>query len=171
MPQEDLLAPALEIALEEGVEELPQHWVVVPRAPAHVLQPLDLGLRHAPVHGFQGRGIPRVHLAVGENHFGVRVGFDELAGEGDRGPVAHGLAVPEQLVPVGAGEGRTAFILGCERIHPEEGIGRVLNGRRHHMVGIYVTELLHCFSHSYLRLSVTLPFSFLQNNKECKEQT
>lgn len=150
MPREDLLALAGEVALEEAVEELGEHRVVHAGGPVEAAEPAQLRVGDAPVDRLHGGGVPGVDVAVGEDDFRLGVGLDELPGESDAGPVAHGLGVAEELVPVGAGKGLALLVIfGGEGVHPHESVGGVLDGAVHHVVGVDVAELLHGSSHGW----------------------
>jgi hypothetical protein len=86
--------------------------------------------------------VPAIDVACGEDDFGVRVGLDEFFGKCHGGPVTHGLAMSEQLVPLFAAKGSLAVILGRQGIGPHQAVGRVLHRRRHHVVTVVEAELL-----------------------------
>lgn len=145
----DLLALAGEVPAEEGLEELVEHGVVHAGGPAEVRDELVLGVADAPVDGLHDGGVPRVHVARGQDDLGVGVGLDQLLCKRAGGPVAHGLAVAQQLVPFLAPEFANALVLGVQGIVPHQAVGRVLNAGTHHMVALGVTQALQSFAESY----------------------
>lgn len=52
------------------------------------------------------------------------------------------LAVSKKLVPFLPAELANPVILGSQRIMPHQAVGRVLNARAHHMVGVNVSKPL-----------------------------
>lgn len=77
------------IAIKEDVEELLEHWVVHACSPVDVRSVSQLRVRDAPPDRAENRVIPGVHVARGENHFGLWVGCDELLAESDRWPITY----------------------------------------------------------------------------------
>lgn len=150
---EDLLPPAGKVPLEKGVKQLPQQGVVHAGRPVHARQVAELGVRGAPVDRLEGRGVPGVDVAGGQDDLGLGVRGDEVGGKGGGGPAAHGLAVAEEAVPVAAGEGpaRRAVVLGAEGVCPEQRVGGVLEAARH-VVCVEVAEALHGGAESCLLL-------------------
>lgn len=159
----DVLAAVDKVALEEGVEEHLEHGVVHLGGPGAreaegqvgVGEHAQLGVRRAPVDGGQGRLVPRVHVTARKHDLGLGVHLHQLLGKGTRGPVAHGLAVAQQLVPELAGadrplgeRGTLGEVLGHEGVVPQQGVWWVLDGGAHHVVGLDVAEMLHCRAHS-----------------------
>lgn len=160
----NVLALVGEVALEEGVKEHLEHGVVHLRSPGSretkrqhlVAQGGELRVRGAPVDGGQGGLVPRVDIATGEDDLGFGVHLHEFLGKGTGGPVAHGLAVTEDLVPEFAGADRVGWqggalgeVLGDEGVVPEEGVGRVLDRGAHHVVGLDVAKVLHGSAHGW----------------------
>lgn len=89
-----------------------------------------------------------MYIAVCEDHLGFRICLDEFLGKGNTGPVANSLAVTEELIPFGASKlGALAVVLGGQGIHPHEGIGGVLDGAVHHMIGVKIAEAFHGSTH------------------------
>lgn len=138
----NLLALAGEVSTEESLEEFVEHGVVHAGRPAEVRDKLVLGVADAPVDGLHDGGVPWVDVAGGQDDFGVGVGFDQLFGKRAGGPVAHGLAVAQQLVPFLAAEFANAVVLGVQGIVPHEAVGWVLNTGAHHVVALGVSKAL-----------------------------
>jgi len=137
-----LLALTGEVATEERLEELVEHGVVHAGGPAEVRHELVLGVADAPVDGLHDGCVPGVDVAGGQDDLGVRVGLDQLLGESTGGPVAHGLAVSQKLVPFLAAELTLALVLGVQGIVPHQAVGWVLNTGTHHVVALGVAHTL-----------------------------
>lgn len=137
-----LLTLVGEITTEEGLEELVQHGVVHAGGPAEVRHKLVLRVTDTPVDGLHDGGVPRVDVAGGQDDLGVGIGLNQLLGESTGGPVAHGLAVTQKLVPFLAAELADTVVLGVEGVVPHQAVGRVLNTGTHHVVALGVAETL-----------------------------
>lgn len=146
----DLFALTGEVAAEEGLEEFVEHRVVHARGPAEVRDKLVLRVTDAPVDGLHDRGVPRVDITGGQDNLGVRVGFDQLLCERAGGPVTHGLAVAQQLVPFLAAEFANAVVFSVQGIVPHQAVGRVLNTGTHHVVTLAVSKALQGLTESYI---------------------
>lgn len=117
-----------------------KHRLVHAGSPVELADHLELGLGGAPVHRLHGAGVPAVDVSGGDEHLGVGVCLNQLFREGHGGPIAHGLAVAQQLVPLLAAEGALAVVLGREGIGPHQAVGRVLDGGGHHVVAVVEAE-------------------------------
>lgn len=85
--------------------------------------------------------MPAVHVTGGDDDLGVRVGFNELFREGHTWPVADGLAVSEQLIPLLAAEGAHAVVLRRESVRPHQAVWWVLDRGRHHVIAVFEPQL------------------------------
>lgn len=139
--EEHLLAVLLKVALKDSAPVLVQHRVVHRRRPVDVRQRPQEGVVGAVVDGSEGGLVPAVDVARGEEHLRVRVRGDELLREGGGRPVADGLAVSEERVPLVLAEGADAVELGGEGLAPEETVGRVFGAGVEHVVGVDVAQL------------------------------
>lgn len=144
----DLLALVGEVTTEESFEELVEHGVVHASGPAEVGDKLVLRVGDTPVDGLHDGSVPRVNVAGGQNDLRIGIGLDELLSESAGGPVAHGLAVTQQLVPFLAAELADTLVLGVEGVVPHEAVGRVLNGGTHHVVALGVAKTLESLTES-----------------------
>lgn len=104
-----------------------KHRLVHASSPVELSDGLQLGVRRAPVYSLHRARVPAVDVSCCDEHFGVGVCLDQLFCESDRGPVAHGLAVAEKLVPLLAAKGSPSVVFGGQRVGPHQAIGRVLD--------------------------------------------
>jgi hypothetical protein len=86
--------------------------------------------------------VPAVDVSGCDEHLGVGVCLNQLFCKRDRGPVAHGLAVAEKLVPLLAAKGSLSVVFGGQCIGPHEAVGRVLNRGGHHVVAVIEAKFL-----------------------------
>lgn len=117
------------------------HGLVEPRAPIEPGNSLELRIRRPPIDRLHGRSMPRIHIPRRDDDFRIRVGLYQLLREGYGGPIAHRLAVAQQLVPLLAAELADSVELGGEGVLPHQAVRRVLDGRRHHVVAVVEAEL------------------------------
>ena len=119
-----------------------KHGLVQSRTPVESRDELEFVLGRTPVNRLHGTGVPAVDIAGGENDFGVRVSLDEFFGEGDGGPIAEGLAMAGELVPLFAAEGAFAVVLSGQGIGPHEAVRRVLDRGGHHVIAVIEANFL-----------------------------
>lgn len=119
-----------------------KHRLVHASGPVELANSLELRLGCAPVYSLHGACVPAVDVSGCDQHFCVGVCLDQLLCESDRRPVAYGLAVTEELVPLLTTECSLAVVFGSQCVGPHQAVGGVLDRGGHHVVAVVEAEFL-----------------------------
>lgn len=119
-----------------------KHGLVHASGPVEFANSLKLRLCCAPVYSLHRACVPAVNVSGSDKDLGIGVCFDQLFRKCNCRPIAYGLAVSEELVPLLATESSLAVVFGSQCVGPHQAVGRILDGCRHHVVAVVEAEFL-----------------------------
>lgn len=119
-----------------------KHWLVETGSPIELRDKLELWFSRTPVNCLHCACVPAVNITGSEDDLGFRVSLNELLCKGNSGPIANGLAVAGELVPLLATELALAVVLRCQSVGPHEAVRWVLDRGGHHVIAVREAQFL-----------------------------
>ena len=111
-----------------------KHWLVHACCPVNLGGELQLRLSRTPVHRLHRASMPAIDITGCDEHLSLWVCLNEFLCECNARPIADGLAVAEQLIPLFTAECANTIVFCSESIRPHQAVWWVLDGCGHHVV-------------------------------------